>query len=142
MRSHLGRRVVTEKLDKAGVLWSNMVMRRQYGSMHVDTRPRTYRAVDGTVREYQQALLRRSYRNEQGKPAKETLANLSVLPTSAIEALRKTLAGKVLVDAEESFDITRTVAHGHVAAVHAIASQLRVDELLGPPAENVISRTH
>lgn len=100
--------------------------------MHVDTRPRAYRAVDGTVREYQQALLRRSYRNEQGKPAKETLANLSMLPTQAIEALRKALAGKVLVDAEESFTITRTVAHGHVAAVHAMASQLHLNELLGP----------
>jgi hypothetical protein len=88
--------------------------------------------VDGTVREYQQALLRRSYRNEQGKPAKETLANLSVLPVEAIEALRKALAGKVLVEAEESFTIERAVAHGHVGAVHAMASQLRLDELLGP----------
>jgi hypothetical protein len=38
--------------------------------MHLDTRPRTYRAVDGSVREYRQVLLRRSYRNDAGKPAK------------------------------------------------------------------------
>jgi hypothetical protein len=107
-------------------------MKRQLGSMHVDTRPRTYRAVDGSVREYQQALLRRSYRNAQGKPAKETLANLSMLPAEAVEALRKVLTGKTLVDADEAFDIERAVAHGHVAAAHAMATQLRFDELLGP----------
>jgi len=100
--------------------------------MHVDTRPRTYRAVDGSVREYQQALLRRSYRNAQGKPAKETLANLSMLPAEAVEVLRKSLAGKTLVEADEAFDIEHVVAHGHVAAVQAMASQLRFDELLGP----------
>lgn len=100
--------------------------------MHVDTRPRIYRAADGTVREYQQALLRRSYRNTQGKPAKETLANLSMLPAETVEVLRKSLAGKTLVEADEVFDIDHVVAHGHVAAVHAMASQLKFDELLGP----------
>jgi hypothetical protein len=88
--------------------------------------------VDGSVREYQQALLRRSYRNAQGKPAKETLANLSMLPPDAVEVLRKSLAGTTLVEADEAFDIEHVVAHGHVAAVHAMASQLRFDELLGP----------
>lgn len=100
--------------------------------MHVDTRPRTYRAVDGSVREYQLALLRRSYRNAQGKPAKETLANLSMLPAEAVEVLRKSLAGKTLVDADEAFEIDHVVAHGHVAAVHAMAAELRFGELLGP----------
>lgn len=100
--------------------------------MHVDTRPRTYRAADGTVREYRQALLRRSYRNAQGKPAKETLANLSMLPAETVEVLRKSLAGKTLVAADEAFDIDHVLAHGHVAAVHAMAAQLRFDELLGP----------
>lgn len=100
--------------------------------MHVDTRPRTYRAVDGSVREYRQALLRRSYRNAQGKPAKETLANLSMLPAHAVEVLRKSLAGTTLVEAGEAFEIEHVVAHGHVAAVHAMASHLRFGELLGP----------
>jgi hypothetical protein len=107
-------------------------MTRKEGSMHVDTRPRTYRAVDGSVREYQQALLRRSYRNAQGKPAKETLANLSMLPAETVEVLRKSLAGKALVEAEDAFEIDHVVAHGHVAAVHAVAAQLRFGELLGP----------
>ena len=100
--------------------------------MHVDTRPRTYKAADGSVREYRQALLRRSYRNAQGKPAKETLANLSVLPDEAVEALRKVLAGKTLVDAEEEFSVERAVAHGHVAAAGVMATRLRFAELLGP----------
>ncbi len=100
--------------------------------MHVDTRPRTYRAADGSVREYRQALLRRSYRNAQGKPVKETLANLSMLPDEAVDAVRKVLAGKTLVDADEAFEIEHAVAHGHVAAAHAMASRLRFDELLGP----------
>ena len=56
--------------------------------MHVDTGARTYHAADGTVHRYQQALLRRSYRNAQGKPTKETLANLSMLPEDAVDALR------------------------------------------------------
>ena len=101
--------------------------------MHVDTGPRTYRAADGTVHEYRQALLRRSYRNAQGKPTKETLANLSMLPDKAVEALRKSLAGKTLVEADAAFEIGRAVAHGHVAAVHTMASRLKFDELLGPP---------
>lgn len=100
--------------------------------MHVDIRPRTYRAVDGSVREYQQALLRRSYRDARGKPAKETLANVSMLPAEVVDVLRKALAGKTLLDADDAFDIEHVVAHGHVAAVHAMASRLKFDELLGP----------
>lgn len=100
--------------------------------MHVDTRPRTYTAVDGSVRQYRQALLRRSYRDAAGKPAKQTLANLSVLPDEAVEALRKVLAGKILMDTEEAFSIERAVGHGHVAAVGVMATRLRFADLLGP----------
>lgn len=100
--------------------------------MHLDTRPRTYQAVDGSVREYRQVLLRRSYRNDAGKPAKETLANLSALPDSAVNALRLALAGKTLVDVDTSFQIERSLAHGHIAAVHSMATTLRFSELLGP----------
>lgn len=100
--------------------------------MHLDTRPRTYRAVDGSTREYRQVLLRRSYRNAEGKPSKETLANLSSLPDSAVHVLRLALAGKTLVDVDEAFQIERSMAHGHVAAVHTMASRLKFSELLGP----------
>jgi len=107
-------------------------VKRQTGSMHVDTRPRTYTAVDGSVRQYRQALLRRSYRDAAGKPAKQTLANLSVLPDEAVEVLRKVLAGKILMDTEEAFSIERAVGHGHVAAVGVMATRLRFADLLGP----------
>lgn len=100
--------------------------------MHLDTRPRRYRAVDGSTREYRQVLLRRSYRNAEGRPSKETLANLSSLPDPAVQVLRLALAGKTLVDVDEAFQIERSVAHGHVAAVHAMATRLKFSELLGP----------
>jgi hypothetical protein len=100
--------------------------------MHLDTRPRTYRAVDGSTREYRQVLLRRSYRNAEGRPSKETLANVSSLPDPAVHALRLALAGKTLVDVDEAFEIERSVAHGHVAAVHVMATRLKFSELLGP----------
>ena len=100
--------------------------------MHLDTRPRTYRAVDGSTREYRQVLLRRSYRNAEGKPSKETLANLSSLPDPAVRALRLALAGKTLVDVDEAFEIEHSVAHGDVAAAHTMATRLRFGELLGP----------
>jgi hypothetical protein len=115
-------------------------MARKEGSMHVDTRPRTYRAVDGSVREYRQALLRRSHRNAQGKPAKETLANLSMLPAHAVEVLRKSLAGATLVEAGEAFEIDHVVARGHVAAVHAMASHLRFGEFARPTLPGTRSR--
>jgi hypothetical protein len=102
------------------------------GSMHLDTRPRTYRAVDGSTREYRQVLLRRSYRNAEGKPTKETLANLSLLPDPAVHALRLALAGRTLVDVDREFQIEHSVAHGHVAAAHTMATRLKFGELLGP----------
>src|SRR6266511_724509 len=82
-------------------------------------------------REYVSFLLRRSYR-EAGNVKHETLANLSALPAQAIEALRLSLAGRRLVDAEEAFQITRSAPHGHVAAVWAMARKLGLPALLGP----------
>ena len=46
---------------------------------------------------YERHLLRRSFRNAEGRPDKETLANLSALPPGAIAAIRAVLAGKTLV---------------------------------------------
>ena len=79
-------------------------------------------------------LLRRSYR-EGGKVKNETLANLSHLPEEAIEALRKILAGKELVEAGEGWDIERSLPHGHVAAAWAMAAKLGMAKLLGPPCK-------
>jgi hypothetical protein len=80
---------------------------------------------------YETVLLRRSYR-EGGKVKTETLANLSHLPPEAIEAVRASLAGKVLVEASEGFEVERSLPHGHVAAVCAMARELGLAKLLGP----------
>ena len=100
--------------------------------MHVESSRRPHVRKDGTEVVYERHLLRRSYRNAGGKPAKQTLANLSALPADAIAAIRSVLAGKTLVDAAETFEITRSLPHGHVAAVWAVARQLGLPALLGP----------
>lgn len=100
--------------------------------MHVETSRRPHVRKDGTEVVYERHLLRRSFRNEAGKPDKETLANLSALPGEAIAAIRAVLAGKTLVDVAEALQITRSLPHGHVAAVHTVARQLGFPDLLGP----------
>src|SRR5262245_6052329 len=100
--------------------------------MHVESSRRPYVRADGTEVVYERHLLRRSYRNAEGKPAKEPLANLSALPAEAIAAVRAVLAGKTLLDAGDAFAITRSRPHGHVAAVFAMARQLGFPDLLGP----------
>ncbi len=62
----------------------------------------------------------------------ETLGNISSLPPEAIEVLRASLAGKTLLVAGEGFEVTRSLPHGHVAAVWAMAEKLRLVKLLGP----------
>jgi hypothetical protein len=99
--------------------------------MYVESPSRTYQAKDGSTRTYRTHLLRRSFR-EDGKVKKETLANLSALPGSAIAALKASLSGSVLVDAGDMFEIERSLPHGHVAAAHVMASRLGLKNLLGP----------
>src|SRR5260221_1499904 len=100
--------------------------------MHVDTIRSHQKAADGTVREYRSYLLRHSFRDEQGRPRKETLANLTALPDAALEAVRKVLRGEALVAASEAFEVERSVPHGNVAAAHVMASALGLRGLLGP----------
>jgi hypothetical protein len=101
--------------------------------MHVETSRSHQVLTDGTERVYQRHLLRRSYR-DGGKVRKETLANLSHLPDEAIEALRLALAGRAVVDADAGVEVTRSLGHGHVAAVAAQARALGLPGLLGPPS--------
>jgi Transposase DDE domain len=82
-------------------------------------------------RVYESHLLRRSFR-EDGKVRNETVANLSQVPAEAIGVLRLALAGKTLVEAGTDVKITRSVPHGHVAAVWAMAQKLGLPALLGP----------
>jgi len=100
--------------------------------MHVETSRRPHVRKDGTEVVYERHLLRRSFRNAEGKPDKETLANLSALPAEAITAIRTVLSGKTLVDVTDAFEITRSLPHGHVAAVHAMARKVGFPALLGP----------
>jgi hypothetical protein len=85
----------------------------------------------GRARDYSSAYLRRTYR-EGGKVKNETVANLSALPDHVVDLIDAGLKGKQLVPAAEAVTITRSLPHGHVAAVHAVAAQLGLPALLGP----------
>jgi hypothetical protein len=77
-------------------------------------------------------LLRESYR-EGGKVKKRTLLNLSDWPRERVEGLRALLKGGVIMPAGgESFEITRSLPHGHVAAVLGTIRKIGLDRLLGP----------
>jgi len=99
--------------------------------MHVARNKRTYVAKSGERRVYESVLVRRTYR-DGGKVRHETLANLSALPAEAVAAIEATLKGERLVPAAQAARITRSVPHGHVAAVHAMAAKLGLPALLGP----------
>src|SRR6516162_9581682 len=75
-------------------------------------------------------LLRESYR-EDGKVRSRTLANLSDWPAEKVEALRAVLRNQPLVPASRgSFEIRRSLPHGHVAAALATARCIGLDDLL------------
>src|SRR5258705_9648307 len=111
---------------------SECAVAKTSGAMHVESSRRPHVRTGGSEVVYERHLLRRSFRNAEGKPDKETLANLSALPAEAITAIRAVLSGKTLVDVAEAFVITPSLPHGHVAAVHAMAQQLKLATLLGP----------
>jgi hypothetical protein len=102
--------------------------------MHVSTTRRHYVGKDGDERTYETHLLRRSVR-EGSKVRNETLANLSHLPEEIIEAIKAGLSGETLVVAGSGFDLTRSLPHGHLAAVSVVAKTLGLAELLGPPCK-------
>ena len=99
--------------------------------MHIARIVRKYQTKDGKSRESVSHLLRRSYR-EGGKIRHETLGNVSALPAPALEALRASLSGKTLVVVGEGLAISRSLPHGHLAAVSMMARSLGLTELLGP----------
>jgi hypothetical protein len=78
-------------------------------------------------------LLRESYR-EDGKVKNRTLANLSAWPEAKVEALSRVLKGAPPPAAglDGAFEITRSLPHGHVAAVLGTARQLGLEELIDP----------
>jgi len=75
-------------------------------------------------------LLRESYRDE-GKVKTRTLANLSNWPELKVQTLKRALKGlPPATDLSEAFEITRSLPHGHVAAVLGTARALGIDDLL------------
>ncbi len=77
-------------------------------------------------------LLRESYR-EDGKVKNRTLANLSRWPVDKVDALSQVLKGlPPKVDPAKAFEITRSLQHGHVAAVLGTAAGLGIAELIDP----------
>ncbi|WP_375489635.1 IS1634 family transposase, partial [uncultured Mycobacterium sp.] len=106
-------------------------MTRRGGAMHVAKVVRRQRLASGEQREYRSYLLRRSYR-DGGQVKHETLANLSQLPEEQIELIARSLKGEAFVPASAAVRITRSLPHGHVAAVAAQAKQLGFPALLGP----------
>ncbi|MGO8941725.1 MAG: IS1634 family transposase [Mycobacterium sp.] len=99
--------------------------------MHVARTPSRYVDKAGNVHRYESVLVRRTYRDGK-KVRHETLANLSKLPAEVIAAIEATLKGRALVPAEAACTITRSLPHGHVAAVAAMARRLGFPGLLGP----------
>ncbi len=100
--------------------------------MHVARIRSGYTDKLGQRREYESRYLRRTFR-DGGKVRHETLANLSGLPDAVVDSIEAALKGTPLVPAGQAVTITASVPHGHVAAAHAVAVQLGLPALLGPP---------
>jgi Transposase DDE domain len=100
-------------------------MARRGGAVHVVTTRR--RGASG--KEYVAHLLRHTYR-EDGKVKNETVGNISHLPDELIELVRGYLRGQRFVDAEGGLVIERSLPHGHVEAVLAMARRLELGRLL------------
>jgi transposase len=77
-------------------------------------------------------LLRESYR-EGGTVKNRTLANLSRWPEHKVDELSRVLKGlPPKVELTDAFEITRSLPHGHVAAVLGTARRLGIEELIDP----------
>ena len=88
-------------------------------------------------------LLRESYRDEQGRSQKRTLANLSKLPGDVIDALKGLLKGGTVIGTRpDELEIERSLPHGHVAAVLGMIRQIALDRLILSRDKDAASRRH
>jgi hypothetical protein len=88
-------------------------------------------------------LLRESYRDENGKSQKRTLANLSKLPADVVAGLRALLAGGTVVGiGEDGLKVERSLPHGHVAAALGTVRKIALDRLMLSTAKDEQSRRH
>ena len=75
-------------------------------------------------------LLRYAKRNGK-RIERKTLANLSKTPAFIVDAIRILLKGGVIVSSlDPAFTVQRSLPHGHVAAVHSLASQIALPRIL------------
>lgn len=76
-------------------------------------------------------LLRESFRDENGKAQKRTVANLSKLPSHLIAGLKGLLKGGVVLgEGGDGLSIERSLPHGHVAAALGTIRKIALDRLL------------
>jgi len=87
-------------------------------------------------------LLRESYRDEQGRTQKRTLANLSKLPGDIVEGLKGLLKDSTMIGAGDEMRIARSLPHGHVAAVLGTLRKIALDRLILSTAKDAASRRH
>src|SRR6516162_554088 len=74
-------------------------------------------------------LLRESYR-DGGKVKNRTVANLSSWPEAKVEALARALKGLPPAGLEGMVEVTRSLPHGHVAAVLGTIGELGLEQLI------------
>ncbi len=88
-------------------------------------------------------LLRESYRDEQGRAQKRTLANLSKVPGQVVDALKVLLKGGTVIGAgPDDLRIERSLPHGHVAAALGTLRKIALDRLLLSTARDEASRRY
>src|SRR6201998_1156651 len=88
-------------------------------------------------------LLRESYRDEQGRSQKRTLANLSKLPRDMIDALKAVLKGATVVGTgPQELEVERSLPHGHVAAALGMIRKIGLDRLILSASKDTASRRY
>src|SRR5450432_3784055 len=86
-------------------------------------------------------LLRESYRDEQGRSQKRTLANLSKLPRDMIDTLKAVLKGATVVGTgPQELEVERSLPHGHVAAALGMIRKIGLDRLILSASKDPTSR--
>src|SRR5215213_6339802 len=86
-------------------------------------------------------LLRESFRDEQGRAQKRTLANLSKLPDAVIDGLKALLRGGTVISPDpEAMQIERALLHGHVAAALGTIRKMALDRLILSTAKDPAAR--
>jgi transposase len=86
-------------------------------------------------------LLRESYRDENGRTQKRTLANLSKLPDHVIATLKAILKGGTLIGTgPDHLQIERSLPHGHVAAALGMVRKIALDRLILSTAKDAEAR--